>query len=294
MSRPLDRLLESAPVGNAWDESAFFAGLKMPNGTFKLTMPSRFAEWDAVLRPFLQQRAAAIRQVLDLGASTGVTTVELHRLLGASGVEARVTATDLYVEAFLVTFGPRLRALCDRHGSPLKYEVFGLAVRPWSRRLDYVTSAWLPLALARRLLRPRLAAAVRSGNAAPVRMITGLLRRGDPIEVVENDIMAHTPAFAGRFDLVRAANLLNLNYFGVEQIRAALSNVRSYMSGPGSLLLVTRTNLKGRNDGTLFELADDRRFRVLTRVGRGSEIESIVAEMDQAPCHHSGNAAALA
>ena len=35
---------------------------------------------------------------------------------------------------------------------------------------------------------------------------------------IENDIIKLAPAFAGRFDFIRAANILNLNYFGERQI----------------------------------------------------------------------------
>ncbi len=51
--------------------------------------------------------------------------------------------------------------------------------------------------------------------------------------------MPRSTDFAGRFDLVRAANILNKSYFSTAQIRSAVSNIRSYLSGAGSLLIVT-------------------------------------------------------
>ena len=47
------------------EESEFFSGLKMRNGTFKLTRPSRFADLDAEIASAISERAGGIRQVLD-------------------------------------------------------------------------------------------------------------------------------------------------------------------------------------------------------------------------------------
>jgi hypothetical protein len=98
---------------------------------------------------------------------------------------------------------------------------------------------------------------------------------GTDIEIVENDIFVLTPEFVGRFDFIRAANLLNEGYFAREKLSAAISNIRSYCRGPGSLLLVVRSS-EQRQDGTLFRLEADGRFQVRARFGQGSEIEQIV------------------
>jgi len=75
--------------------------------------------------------------------------------------------------------------------------------------------------------------------------------RGCPaIELIEDDIFQPRAEFVGRFDLVRAANILNRNYFSEALLEGALHNLRSYMKGPGAFLLVTRTDEQtARNDG---------------------------------------------
>ncbi|MBD9640967.1 ATP-binding protein [Ensifer sp. ENS07] len=257
-------------------ESEFFARLKMRNGTFKLTQPSRFRELETAFRPLLSQRAPQLREVLDVGVSTGVTTVELLRYLEACGAKPKITATDLFIDAHIVELAPGVRVLADPEGWPLQYDVAGLAIRPWIRRLDYVSLAFIPRHLAKSMLQPRLRALIRSGRSEPVQMITRSLSRDDSIAFVEDDIMRRSPDFAGRFDLVRAANILNRSYFSAAQIRSAVSNIRSYLSGAGSLLIVTRTNEKGENGGTLFEVGADGTFTVLMRVGSGSEVEDLI------------------
>lgn len=255
-------------------ESQFFSSLKMRNGTFKLTQPSRFAALEAEIGSVIAERAAHFRQVLDVGVSTGLTTIELAEFLRAKGASAQVIGTDLFVQAHLVEIAPGFRVLSDVEGWPLQYEVAGRPVRPWIRRLDYVTLMVVPRLFAREALRPRLRRMIAEGRSLAVRMETrGLAERN--IELAENDIFVSTPHFVGRFDFIRAANILNLSYFPAARIREAISNIRSYCRGPGALMLIVRS--KGsHHDGTLFKLGSEGSFAVRARVGNGSEIEALV------------------
>ena len=81
-----------------------------------------------------------------------------------------------------------------------------------------------------------------------------------------------TPNFVGRFDFIRAANILNACYFPADRLVVAIDNIRSYCSGPGALVLVLRSR-GSKHDGTLFELGPDGKFNVKVRVGKGSEVE---------------------
>ena len=256
-------------------ESEFFSKLKMRNGTFKLTKPSRFAALEADIGLRIAERAAHLRQVLDVGVSTGLTTIELADFLRAKGASAEVIGTDLFVQAHLVEIAPEFRVLSDNEGWPLQYDIAGRPIRAWIRRLDYVTLMVVPRLLARAALRPRLRRMIAQGQSVAVRMETrGLAERN--IELVENDIFAATPRFVGKFDFIRAANILNLNYFPAARIRDAITNIRSYCR-PSALLLVARS--KGsHHDGTLFELEPDGNFAVRARVGNGSEIEALVLD----------------
>jgi hypothetical protein len=250
----------------------------MRNGTFKLTQPSRFRELEVAFRPFIAERAAFLHDILDVGVSTGLTTVELSKFLERCGATVHITATDLFVEAHIVEFAPGVTVFCDPEGWPLQYDLRGVTIRPWIRRLDYVTLAFAPLLLARVLLQPRLRARVRAGKSRQVQMITRSLPENGKINFVEDDIMSRSQHLAGRFDLVRAANILNTNYFSLDQIRTAIGNIHSYLRGPGALVVVTRTNRAQENAGTLFELKEDGSFAALERVGGGSEIEKLLLD----------------
>ena len=257
-------------------EADFFKDLKMRNGTFKLTGKSRFIEIEKFFGCYFEERAHNIRAALDVGASSGITTAEFAYFLRAHGAQANWTATDPYIRAHIVNVTPGVRVLCDPDGWPLQYDIGGVAVRPWIRRMDYATLAFIPRILARKVLRRRTKALIDRGQSKPVQLISPRLTGREDVEFVEDDILKRRSSFAGRFDLVRAANVLNRNYFSVEHLGLAIGNVHAYLRGPGALFLVTRTNPARQNAGTLFELTDDRTFSVVDRIGGGSEIEDLV------------------
>jgi len=257
-------------------EEAFYGKLKMRNGTFKLTTATRFAEIEAAFQTIFKERAAQFNQTLDIGVSTGITTIELANFLHRHGSSTKIVATDLYVNACLVEPYKDVFVLADSSGWPLQYELLGLAVRSWNRRLDYVTLAFIPRNLLRSIFDMPVRKCIESGQCKPVKMISRLLQGRTDIEVIEDDILQRSNRLAATFDFVRAANILNSNYFSTSDLDRAIGNIVSYLRGPGSLLLVTRTNQARENAGTLFEYEANGRFKVIGRVGSGSEIEDLV------------------
>ena len=253
-------------------EDAFFRNLKMRNGSFKRTRTNRFAEIERAFGPELSRRAASLRSVLDVAVSSGITTAEFAEFLDRLGARVSLTATDLFIDAAIVNLAPGLRALVDREGWPLQYDVRGRAVRAWTRRLDYLTLT-APLRHAARLSCQRKARALlAAGQARPARMVSPRLLGRPDISVATDDILTRNPSFVGGHDLVRAANILNRTYFAPADLARGIANVASYVA-PGGLLIVTRTSDDGRNSGTLFSREDDGGFSVLARVGNGSEVE---------------------
>jgi hypothetical protein len=261
-------------------EAAFYSMLKMRNGTFKLTRASRFVEVEKAFSEIITKRAAKIHSVLDVGVSTGITTLEFADFLQSRGSPAIIAATDLYIQAHIVQPFREFRVLADPNGWPLQYDICGKAIRPWIRRLDYVTLAFVPRMLARALFQNRIRALIQKGESKPVQLINKRLSGRNGISFIENDILMRSPELSHRFDLVRAANILNRNYFSDQDILRAIENIRSYLHVSGGLFLVTCTNASHINAGTLFELGSGRSFKVLARVGAGSEIERLVLGND--------------
>jgi phosphosulfolactate synthase (CoM biosynthesis protein A) len=77
-----------------------------------------------------------------------------------------------------------------------------------------------------------------------------------------------------RYDMIRAANILNLDYFSDEFLAAALQSLGECLDA-GGMLCVVRTRSDGSNHGSLFEKAENG-FNAVQRIGDGSEIEHIV------------------
>jgi len=260
----------------ARDEARFFGGLRTANNTFKRTEPSRLAKIDAALIATLARHGGRIDTALDLGISSGVTTLELMQGLRAAGHLARITGTDRSVRARLVALPFGCRALVGRDGHVLQYEVLAHAVRPWPRRLDRWTGMAALRALVEWRLRESAIARAASGEGEEVALLTPRLRRSDAFLWQEDDITRRNHAFTGRFDLVRAANLLNRHYFEPEALRGAIANTIAYLSGPGAWLLVLRTHGASDHHGTLFRMDGNRRLSVVDRYGPGSEVEDLI------------------
>lgn len=268
----------------AREEALFFGRLKTGNATFKRTAHGRLRMIDEALVAQLDRAGARVDRVLDLGISSGITTVELAEALGLSGRSASVTGTDRSLEAFLVDLPMGCRALVEPNGHVLQYEVLGRAVRPWTRRLDYVTGMALARSLLNRMLGPvARARTAHRAIAASVALVSPRLSRSVGVELAEDDVTRSNPRFVGGFDLVRAANILNRHYFDADALERAVGNVKSYLRGPGAWLLVVRTLGATDHHGTLFRMNAAHGLDVVERWGQGSEVEALVLQSRQQP-----------
>jgi len=263
-------------------EDQFFRAIRNKNRTFKFTGAARLTELDMALVDHLERTGSRISQVLDIGISSGVTTLELVERLQHAGFAPHIVATDLTMRAYIVPVLPGCRALVDDEGHVLQYEFFGLAMNAWQRRLDYVNGMVLVRRAAHAICDARARRAKAAGAGAGVRqvaLVTPRLKARHDVTPIEDDIMVRNRAFERRFDLVRAANILNSGYFPEASLRRGLSNVLSYLAGPGALLLIGRTVEQSGNHATLFEVAaNGQRLNIVSRFGKGSEVEELVLD----------------
>lgn len=246
----------------AEDERRFFAKLRLPNGTWKTTYPKRLDDLNLKLLEHLpRDRELAL---MDVGVSSGISTVEWSDQLRASGVAHRLLAGDLYPAGRLFTVGGWLAVLFDDSGrEPLLLEAGSLSVPLRSdRRLV-------------RLLRPLLVPALRlfAARARPVPLVSPRLLRRPEIELVEDD--ATVPGrFPQRFDAVRVANLLQPSYFDPATVGRIAANLRERLREDG-LLIVCRTDEGGVNRATIFRRRGEH-FTPEAALNGGSEVEDLV------------------
>lgn len=266
-------------------EQDFFSSLMASNRTYKTTFRQRFADTNPTLIEHVRAGAGTAMQVLDIGISYGVSTAELFDDLQAAGIDASIVATDVLTDACLVKAGPGCHVLLDHEGFPLRFDLPGGTMRPWVIPDDYRSGRFVLRKGVNKVLTWRARRIMARGDAhriKPVKLVTPRLLANAAVTVRTDDITCFNAGFARRFNLVRAANVLNTGYFSAQDLAIMVDHVRSYLRAAGGYLFVVRTHQDNSNHGSLFRLGDNQQFDVVWRVGDGSEIENIVLALEAA------------
>ncbi|HEX3953422.1 MAG TPA: class I SAM-dependent methyltransferase [Stellaceae bacterium] len=254
-------------------EAAFFSSLRLGNGVFKTTADRRLDDLNALMFGEWAKTGFRPSRVLDVGVSSGVSSVEWIEALRAAGFDASMLATDLSLHGYLLQLAPLYRVLADAAYAPLQHAIFGVPLRPWRRRIDYLTGMAVVSAALNTLFGALRRRAAASGQG--VLLVSRRAQDNPHLEFAQEDILA-PPSADRRFDAIRAANILNLEYFAEPQLRSAVAGLKQRLAGAGSYLAINRTHQDGSNRGSLFRLGEDGRFRCVARLGDGSEIERLV------------------
>jgi len=256
-------------------ESEFFYRIKTSNGTMKSTEPRRLNAMNALFFTVVERLGMAPNVAMDVGVSSGITTLEWLDAFDRHHMPVTMIATDLVMNVDLYSIGRHLRVLAERDGHLLQIEVFGRGIRTYLRKHDYLTGAalWRPALC--RLARRRLKDAVRDGQ---FQLVAPALRRHEGVMLSDDDIFAPNPAsFIRSADVVRVANLIQPIYFSEDQIRRAVANIRERCRGEGSLVIVCRNrewNSESGLEGSILRMTEARHFVLEARLGPGSEVES--------------------
>ena len=239
-------------------EREFFSRIMLPNGSVKSTSEHRLDDVNVLLLPYLKQLPSPVR-ILDVAASSGVSSAEWHEQLTSEGVDFSLTATDLTVNAYHLKLS-LAEAILDKQLNFIHLSFAGRGMPP---------KAPLPMGFIPNLLKRYLAFRMAHGANydVPIKLLTKRLRNGN-FAIVEDDLL-NGDGSKEDFDVIRAANILNVSYF-----RRMISNLKMRLSKHG-LLIVCRTKADRSNHGTIFQLQGDS-FTALGRIGDGSEVEQLV------------------
>jgi hypothetical protein len=285
-ARPGERQLEER-------EDLFFHSIELRNGTRKTTRHRRLDDLNALVQKLLPMQRPL--EIMDVAVSSGVSTAEWLIELERAGVECNMLAGDAVVDAFLISVGPRLRALVDRTGHLMQLDVGGEAIRmPPPRRRDRMR--YLPY----RLLMKAAAGLFDLSRGAkggptqhrlgiaclPLTLMSPSLSQLPQLRAVEDDILLNT-SYTQRFHVLRAANILNLAYFDTATLERMVRNLRSRLL-PGGLLIVCRTNEQSVNNATVFTLEKDGRLTATAHLNEGSEITDLVLRLPAAGTERAG------
>jgi len=250
-------------------EKAFFARVRLPNKTFKTTCTRRLDDLNQLCDPFLAAFGPRLLRVMDIGASSGISTAEWAEHIAARGLRACVVGTDKLLEAELISIFPGVDLLLDDGRNILHADVWGRGCPPGSTWGKDIYA--MPLRFLARIAVSLLYERLRKQKVPLVsRNLNG------NIKMEADDVLSpNPPEYICAFDVVRAANILNRGYFDDHVLRKLVATLRQRLK-PGGLFVVCRTDVDtGRNNGTIFQLREAG-FVALRRLNQGSEIEHLV------------------
>lgn len=211
--------------------------------------------------------------VLDMGASDGITTVQLVTALETvTGRPCTAVSADLY-QNLHVFEGSGLTEYRTSDGMPVMVRQGRRAVvLPESKDSRDLLRNWL----ARRYMRRR-DTLPEMKKVRQVRLINPWVLRSTKVEPVEASILERQTPWLGKFDAIRASNVINPRFFDTEARRKIFGLCHEYLK-PDGLLLVSRNHIEGGEEterGTLWQRTNEGFVR-LEDFGHGSEIASDV------------------
>lgn len=261
-------------------EGRLFRLITLPNGTTKNTSPNRLDD----LNEFIQLNMPSLGTPVfkDIAVSSGISTLEWLDFLEAKKIKAQISATDLYVKAWLYQRSSTVAILCDRNLNPVLVEASGSFFRTSFPR-GSIRHRWGKIIsmIIRALMLPKTAEAEMqknpggSSNVVPVELLTRAFHSKNNLSIKEEDIfLPPEKNETGKYDLIRAANILNKVYFTDAELEQILIMMARQLKPKGNLA-ICKTDEKGVNHASLFEI-DNGRFKLVKNLNGGSEIEKLV------------------
>ena len=265
-------------------EFAFFCSLKLKSGVTKTTDRNRMRNVDTWFCQFLPKDK--LQKVLDVGISSGITTVELCEAFDANNISYQVTGLDSDLTAFLIIFSDDKSILVDKEGYPIHFEIKG-------KGFGYVKGTNVKHFAERSLLESQSKSFINSqfkdtlqsiekstnknGTAIHrIELVCREIKENPSIQLLEDSIFSENSE--KKYNVIRAANILNKAYFTDEQLTDALQKLRNRLE-PGGFLMICRTNFEGENNASLFNLTSENKFELVDKFGEGSEVEDLVLNL---------------
>jgi len=127
----------SAQPFTSEQEARFFTELRLANGVFKITTDHRMDDLNEVVLSRWHATAFRPKEIMDVGVSSGITTVEWLEALSGAGLKVQMVGTDVSLSAYIVQLWPGAYALKTADGHVLR--IFGWTIEGWKNRRGYPT-----------------------------------------------------------------------------------------------------------------------------------------------------------
>jgi hypothetical protein len=241
-------------------------------GTWKRTSSGRLTRTqDEICKCVVRQSGVEV-SVLDIGASEGLTTVELAAALRKKFGGARLHLGDISIWLYRFRKGP-VREYRGADGEPIMVKVGRVGLRLSRQRYNQPQE---PDPIAALYLRCKSFRASMQQDAR-ISLVHPLVWDDPAITVKELNCLVCDNSLCLGFDAVRASNVLNAGYFSRPQIDTALGNIHAYLREGGCLVISrNRGTCAGETeDGSVWRKAE-KQFSHVSDFGAGSEIRTIV------------------
>lgn len=264
--------------------------VRLSSGIWRTTYRSRFDDVDTVAQRVLERTFSRDRalEILDLGASDGLLTVQWAERVRATFPEARMTASDIILS---------LTEAVSKSGEIYILEPGGTAIQytrpPFVVSIDAPESAAYPVNIfmrawgRRRLRNLRLCSSGLHWDGVPdERIITreGWTFRQIPLvhPTAVSDArrgrlrIVHADAFSplpSRYEVIRVMNLYQPSVFTPAKIHQGLGIASDSLTEGGILIAGRTIEVEGRrNDVSIFQKIAGG-MKVLEQIGKGFEFE---------------------
>jgi len=242
-------------------------------GTWKRTNRGRLVRAEKAMCDHLVRGPSGDITAIDLGASDGVTTLDLlHALETRFGSNTRVFLTDLNLWLLRYRKGPIIeyRAGDDE---PVLARFGRFALRLSSRRHnseqadDPLVRCYLGCGALRRSMR----------FEGKIALVNPQVSQQPGIIIRELNCLVHDPSLVDVASAVRASNVLNRDYFSDAEVNLALTNIHSYLKDAGLLVVSRNADAAGGEveNGSVWR-KEARGFAHVEDFGAGSEMKDVV------------------
>ena len=241
-------------------------------GAWKRTGSRRLVRTEQTLQRHLSPMRHGKVTLLDLGASDGITTLELlHAFRRAGYGEVSAYATDLNLWLYRFRLGPLIEYRAG-NGEPIMVRLGQLGLRLAKHRRKIggsdLFSAWY-------LRSKNVREAMRLDTR--IALVNPLVSSEPDIIVSELNCLQRNDMFLGKFTAARASNVLNLGYFEPDQIASAVTHLHAYLCQDGYLVVSRNVDSPaGEVENGSVWLKQANRFERVEDFGSGSEVKEII------------------
>ncbi len=264
-------------------ENRFFNQINISGTLYKTTYYHRLDDLNVVVDGCLPKNHEL--HIMDVAVSSGVTTGEWVQHLESSGLKFHMTGGDIAMDVYMISLANIMNVLIGRYGKVFQFDLFGWPLPNSPMRIRGKIFKALSILL-NFLIRAKLIKNRRKQSGereflsnilfrvTPLKLISNKVRNVQNLVLIEDDIQNDNPDHHYKFDVIRAANILNKKFFDDEVLRKMVNNLRKKLK-PGGILIICRT-LAEENHATIFKLTDENHFQAIETLGQGSEITDLV------------------